>query len=577
MFSKHSKNIKRAFGSAIEHGIAHKKDHKRWNRRQFMSMGGLAAVGSLLLRSTPVNALASNSLSAMMNNSDSDNILVLVRLFGGNDGLNTFIPHTEDVGRAEYEGFRPLVKMMHNTHYTDNQILTGYNHTLGTNSNGQFAMPTQMDALMNLWSNDKMSVIHNVGYPNANGSHFMSSNFWSSGTNDSSNDLYKSGWMGRTLDYDFPCFSIKPPSEPPAILLGNTSSLTFNNQGGSNMALTFTDVQEFNDLIANGDPFSNAAIPNTCASNIERRYLRQVANNGFTYNNSIQAAYSAGTNISYSSYSELANKLSIVAKLIKGGLGTRIYMVTLDGFDTHDNQMNRHHVLLQELSDAVNNFYNDLAETGHSQKTLIMSYSEFGRTIDDNNSGGTDHGTLGPVMFFGDAVSGGFHGTPMDLTDPNLQWTQNVTFESPHQSAIDFRGVYATVLQDWLCLHPETINCMFAGTAFERIPNLIENPCTAAASTFENAATIGYNIHPENANIIQIKYALKQRCNIKLSILTPAGGNVLTLVNETKERDVYTYDFNWQNDQIPPGEYICRLQYGSEAGNTLKERKLILQ
>ncbi len=466
-------------GSSIEHGEAHTHDHQNWNRRQFLSMGGLFAAGSLMLRRTPITSLLPNALTNSLANAGSDNILVLIRLFGGNDGLNTIIPVTMDVGRSEYETFRPNMKLSLNNGFGSNQILTnGYNHTLGINSNGRFAMPIQMDPLMNLWNNGNMSVIHNVGYESANLSHFVSTDYWSSGTNQSSNNLYESGWMGRYVDGEFPTFAGNPPSAPPAILIGNSSDLTFINPGGENMALIFTDVTEFNNLIANGVPHTNITITGNCAVDRERRFLRDIANNGYVYNNSIQTAFSGGGTYSYSTGTELSNKLNIIARLIKGGLDTRIYMVTLDGFDFHVGQMGNHQNLLGDLATSFSDFYADLSSTGHQEKVLSMAYSEFGRTIVDNGSG-TDHGSLNNVMFFGEGLSGGFHGTPMNLADPAIPWQHRVTFESTYQKPTDFRDIYTTILQDWLCVNP-TIG--FPSQTFKRIPALIENPCVCDTS-----------------------------------------------------------------------------------------------
>jgi len=580
MCNQHSnKNQKSThYGSILEHGEAHTKDHEKWNRRQFLSQGGITALGSLLLRKVPVAAIMPNAFTTALNNANSDNILVLIRLFGGNDGLNMIIPHSDDVGAEEYKGFRPTLKRtLAAGHFDTNQLLNNqFNHTIGSISNNEFAVPTEMNPIMDLWNNNKMSIVHNVGYPEANLSHFLSNDYWSSGTNKATDGIYSSGWMGRFSDLKLPCFSIKPPRVPPAIVIGSRSDLTFISPEGNNTALTLSNVQEFNDLLANGSPYPNHSIPSVCANDIERRYLRQVANNAFTYNDAIQQAYDTTNNISgYPTGNELADKLAIVANLIKGGLGTRIYMVTLGGFDTHVGQLEVHSELQQELAEAVKIFYDDLAASGHQEKTLMMAYSEFGRTVKENGSG-TDHGSLGPVMLFGDGVSGGFHGTPMNLSDSRLNNGTRVLFEE--QPATDFRSIYASILQDWLCVHPEVINCMFGGKDLAHLPNLISNPCAASTFSFENAALIGHNRDPENPDIIQIKYALKQNCDVKIRIVNSDGIIVKSWPKYSQERGSYTIDFNWQMYMIPPGEYVCRMHYGNGAtSTTVKERALILQ
>ena len=478
----HHKNHKDQFhGSSIEHGEAHAKDHKNWNRRQFLSMGGLFAAGSLLLRNTPVTSLIPNAFTNALNSVNSDNILVLVRLFGGNDGLNTIIPHT--LYRSQYEAYRPVMKLRHNIHYGDNQILTGYNHSLGADSNNEFAMPYEMDPLMQLWSDNKMSVLHNVGYQSGNLSHFVSTDYWSSGTNTTSDDLFASGWMGRYLNGEFPDFGDTILNDPPAILLGVSSDLTFINCAGENMGLTFPDVQSFNDLVDNeGLSFSNTGIGNACANDRERRFLRDVARSGDNYSNNVYSAYQAGGATPYSTATDLSNKLNIVAKLIKGGLSTRIYMVTLDGFDFHVGQMGNHQALLGDLSNSVRDFFDDLTAANQGQRVMAMAYSEFGRTILDNTTG-TDHGTLNNVMLFGEGLSGGFHGTPMNLADPGIQSQHRVFFESDHQEAIDFRDVYSTILRDWLGVDVSDPDCPTTDTGY--IPDLFENVLNPGCPTTE--------------------------------------------------------------------------------------------
>ncbi len=554
---------------------AHKQDHANWNRRQFLSMGGMFAAGSLLLQNLPVNAMSSPLLNDAVNNPANDNILVLVRLFGGNDGLNMIVPHS-GVRRQDYETLRPTLKQTMGTHYTTNQVLNGYNHTTATNSNGEFALPSIMDPIMPIWNSDRMSVIHNVGYDVPNLSHFLSTDFWSSGVNDYANSLYQSGWMGRYLDFMMPCYEVRPPEIPPAVLIGHSSDLTFINPQGSHMALTFSNVEDFNSLIANQELYPLNGIGNTCAADAERRFLRRIANNSFKYNDALQAAYNSVSPYNgYPANNELADQLAVIGRLIRGGLGTRIYMVELNGFDTHSQQVYNHSVLLQKLADAMKAFQDELDSdtNGVNQKVLSVVHSEFGRTVKENDQTSTDHGNLAPVMIFGNGTQGGFHGQGIDLSQAVATNATRVQL-TDQQQWVDFRDLYATLLDEWLCVHPDIVDCMFR-EHFTRIDGLIANPCQAAP--LDETVLFGYNPHPTQTSTVQIKYAVRQQCDIHIKILDTNGTFIKTIDQGLKKRDAYTADWQWNDPQSPinvsPGEYILQFQMG----NTIKERKIVLQ
>lgn len=560
----------------LENIEAHHQDHTEWNRRQFLSMGGMFAAGSLLLQNLPVKSMASPLLNDLINNPVNDNILVLVRLFGGNDGLNTIIPNSGQ-RRLDYETLRPGLKRTLGTHYTTNQVLTGFNHTTSAMSNGEFALPSVMDSVMPLWNSDRMSIIHNVGYDVPNLSHFLSTDFWSSGTNSFSNPLVTTGWMGRYLDYVMPCYEVRPPEVPPAILIGNSSDLTFINPQGSHMALNFSNVSEFNSLINSQELFPLNVVGQDCPVDAEQRYVRRVANNGFIYNDALQTAYNNASPFNgYPSGNRLARQFEVIGRLIRGRLGTRIYMVEISGFDTHSGQLGAHENLLQETTEAIKAFQDEMDSdpNGISQNVLTVAFSEFGRTVRQNGQNSTDHGNLGPVMLFGNGLRGGFHGQGMDLTQTaNTPFATRVKLSDQTQW-IDFRDMYATLLEEWLCVHPEIVDCMFR-EHFTRIDNLIDNPCIA--NSLDETVLFGYNAHPTKQKTIQVKYAVRQQCEIHIKIFDTNGNFIKTLDQGLKKRDAYTADWEWSDPQNPvyisPGEYILQFQMG----NTIKERKIVLQ
>ena len=196
-------------GAALEHGKAHEKDHQQWSRRSFLRNVGLAGTMSMMLGKFPLTAMSNSPLTYALSNTNSDRVLVLIRLKGGNDGLNTIIP-LFDYGT--YINKRPTIGL------PQNQII---------NLNDEFGIPNYMEGLEGLWQNGQMKVVNSVGYPDQNLSHFRSSDIWASGSD--SNELDSSGWLGRFLNNQFPDYISNPPEQPPAIQIGGTGNIIFNN------------------------------------------------------------------------------------------------------------------------------------------------------------------------------------------------------------------------------------------------------------------------------------------------------------------------------------------------------------
>ncbi len=460
-------------GTRLQDGAtAHTADHQQWSRRQFLSGTSMAAAGGLIFGSSPLLSWASPLLSSLYENPDNDRVLILIRLNGGNDGLNTIVPYGTNYRRERYECLRKTLKI-------EDADLTGLD--VGTTSSG-FALPNWADRMHCMWDAGNMAVIHNVGYPNTNRSHFAGSDLWASGANNGSqpfDERSRTGWMGRYFNETLPAFLSAPPTIPPAIQIGTSNNLIFRGNNGIPHDLVFTDLEAFYELIESGQLYSTGMFGDeACARDIERTFVRRIANNTFHYAASVGNAYRKASlkhEDHYGSDNGLADQLKIVSRLIKGGLKTKIYMVSLGGFDTHNAQYDTHRALIQTLSDAVHAIQYDLTQNGHSQRVLMMTFSEFGRTVTQNgigDSAGTDHGTLAPVMLFGDAVNGNnFYGTPINLDTKKIDKFGLVNFESTkyndaagnvidvtgQEGAIDFRSVYDKVLRDWLCADAQTV------------------------------------------------------------------------------------------------------------------------
>lgn len=548
----------------------HDKEHRNWSRRQFLWTGGLATAAGLLLGKTPVSAIGASPLTTVLNNLESDRILVLINLFGGNDGLNTIIPHSDEVGNSAYRDLRPDLALQHQTDYIDNTLLSNF----GPNN---FALPTTMNPLMDLWNNNQMAVLHSVGYEQQNLSHFLSTKIWQAGSDDEFENRYKSGVIGRQIEYEFPAFEAAPPSIPPALQIGVVNNHIFEGTMGNNLGLVFNSPNEFYQLASTGNLYGVDGFGD-CPQDDKRIFLRQVANNANRYSATIKAAYDASTtDAEYmaegTSSSRLDHQLKIIARLIKGNLGTKVYLGYANKYDTHASQKEFHLGLLADLANNIRSFFDDLG--ADADRVLLMTFSEFGRTVRQTGIGdgaGTDHGNLAPIMLFGGAantnavIEPGFHGQVMDF---NQVANGRLPFEN-QAGATDFRRVYATVMEQWLCLPTLAVDYIL-GAHYERIPNLIANPCEAS-TTAETDILLGHRPHPDSATNINLQYALLQKGIVRLKIMDKSGQDLHTLFHEVKTAGSHTFTFSPEEYLLSSGEYIYQL----EAGGKKYMRQLVI-
>jgi uncharacterized protein (DUF1501 family) len=424
-----------------------------------------------------------------------------------------------------------------------------------------YGMPLSTNALQPLWEEGMMKVIFNVGYPEPNYSHFRSYDIIASGSD--SNVVQNTGWMGRFLDNEYAAFLETPPTVPPALQIGVQADLVFRADQ-ANMALAVSSPQEFYQIAQTGQLYDLASLGNT-PRELELAYVRQTANAAFRYAETIKVAFSKGKNqVDYPTNNNLAEQLAIVAKLIKGNLGTRVFMVEIGGFDTHALQLEYHQNQLKKIADSVKAFFDDLAfgGSGLEQKVLGMTFSEFGRTIYENASMGTDHGWGTPMMLFGGGIGNGFTGAYQDLSNPD-------PYTDPPFS-VDFRSVYATLLQNWLGNTPELVHYVMG----QQQP-IIGGLVPAIAPTLGDngkCALLGHNPHPIQPTTIEIKYALMHNGPIRLQLLDKAGHVLRTLVNEYKPLGSYTFHFTPSEWFVMPGSYQYRLQSGGQ----IFQRNLVL-
>lgn len=516
-------------GATLEHRDAHAREHRLWSRRDFLSASGLLGAGSMLLGGLPVRAFQPTPLLAAMQASDNDRILVLIRLDGGNDGLNTVIKR----GSAEYYNLRPTLGL------ADSKLWALSN---------EYGMPLETDSLQPLWSEGMMKVILNVGYPNPNYSHFRSSDIIVSASD--SETVVETGWVGRFLENEYAAFLEAPSSVPPALQIGIQTNLLFKAED-ANMALAVSSPQEFYQIAQTGQLFETTSLGD---SNRDRElaYLRQTANAAFRYADTIRNAFYAGKNdVDYPAANDLSKPMEIIARVIKGNMGTRIFLVDIADFDTHVHQMANHLNLLQQVSTAVRAFYDDLAHgnSGLEKKVLTMTFSEFGRTIYENGSRGTDHGAGTHTLLFGGGIGNGFVGDYQDLSNPD-------PIGDPPFS-VDFRDVYASVLQDWLGNPPELVEYVL-GRPVSPIGGLVP-PMSPALGDNGKAALLGHNPHPTLPNAYEIKFAITQGSTVRLQLLDQTGHVLRTLLSDFMPAGSHTFLFRPAQWYLPPGAYRYRL------------------
>ncbi len=527
-------NKKNRRGSALEHGEAHQRDHQKWSRRTFLKNLGLATGGATLLGGMPVRALGLSPLTALLNGGIEERALVIIRLAGGNDGLNTIIP-LYDYGA--YINNRPTVGL------PQNQLI---------NLNDSFAMPQSMQALNPLWQEGRMKVIHGVGYPEQNLSHFRSSDIWDSASD--SNVVDDSGWLGRFILNQYPDFINDPPTVPPAIQIGNYGSILFNDEGGSSLSYSVTEPQELEQLAQSGQLFDTVNLPD-CHFGEQLGFVRTVTNNTFRYAESIANAYAASANaVEYEG--NLGYQLSLVARMVKGNLGTKLYLVSIGSFDTHAGQGNTHPMLLNEVATQVKNFFDDLSAGERARDVLCMTVSEFGRRLDENGSAGTDHGAAAPMLLFGPGLNGnGFVGMHPSLDE--LDAAGNLIFST------DFRQVYATVLENWLCLDPSEVDEVL-GRNFNRL-NLGLDCMATSTSSPAPGSRLEAKILYQNDGSIAIQYYLPNAGNVQLQVLDMMGRPVETLVSGYQLFGTHQAIFRPSRRLPASGMYVAFLRVGKQA------------
>jgi len=396
-------------------------------RRQFL---GATLRGSTLVSmglSAPT-FLCRTALAAAKSPPPGDRVLVVIQLSGGNDGLNTVVPFGDELYAKNRTSLQiPIDQVKKIDDYC--------------------GLHPSLEGFAKLLEDGQLSVLHGIGYPNPSRSHFRSMDIWH--TASLAEKLPNEGWLGRAISRP----ELRREGVMTAVHFGGKLPLALVGRSVEVPSLTSLDDYKLHAGVASRGQLAAVAASQRGDSTLQ--FLQRTTLEAYSSSGKIEEmTRKYDTPVSYPP-NDLARKLKLIAQLIDSGLGTRIFYVSLDGFDTHANQIPAHANLLRELGDAVKAFMDDLGHHGHRDRVLAMTFSEFGRRVKENGSRGTDHGAGAPMFLVGGKVRAGQVGrypSLSDLDDGDLKFHT------------DFRGAYAAILEEWL-------NCPSApvlGDTFER-------------------------------------------------------------------------------------------------------------
>jgi len=385
------------------------------SRRSLLSKG-LAGVS---LAATAPHFLSLSSRVLAGEPMADDRILVVLQLSGGNDGLSMVVPFEDPAyGRARRTtAVRDPLKL-----------------------EGGVGLHPELKAMHALFGDGKLAIVQGVSYPNPNRSHFESMDIWH--TADVRGRASPTGWIGRAVD------ACCPDAKDPNLVVNIGKSAPYALEAKVHKPVSFESPESYRWAGAPGDKDEFEKLNEDGGADSEVEWLHRVAVDARASSKKIRAAAAGYRPKADYPRSQLASDLRTVAALIDGGLPTRVYYVSFGGFDTHNGQQNRYGQLMRELDPALGAFHADLKAQGHLGRVLVVSFSEFGRRVDENASAGTDHGVAGPMLLLGESVKGGLHGKQPSLTDLD---------EGDLKMQVDFRSVYATVLDDWMRVAPEKV------------------------------------------------------------------------------------------------------------------------
>lgn len=547
-------------------------------RRNFIQKLGFAAGVPIAFQGVPLQVLASNKpLQRLAAQSTNDNVLIILQMHGGNDGLNTFIP----LGNYdEYYSRRANIAIPYKS---GNRTLIPLDSTVADAD--QIGLHPDMQGFKDLYDAGKAAVFQGVSYERNNGSHFRGRDIWFMGGD--VDDYYSSGWIGRYLNQEYAPlqypeeFPTESMPDPLALEMGQDVSLLFHQTGNIPTSISLPgDPVSIRNLMNGLSGFSDEGIDprgfppeflNNSPYGKEMDWILSLEDKSETYMDRLVEVYNNSSESkavypekypfqSRSSGNPLSNQLQLVARLLEGGIKTKVFLVKIGGFDTHAEQTESynptyggHAALLYYISEAMKAFNTDLINRGLHTRVLTVSMSEFGRRIGSNGSYGTDHGTGGPVMMFGAGVNPGIYGTNPDMSQNNVGMQ------------FDYRQLYAGILNEWLGVDQSVITNDIFFKDFISGPNpnggnyepldLIKETITGTDDFLKSKFNIA-SIYPNPATkYVQANIVINDYQNVRVELID-VNGRVVQQLSRSLSPGKHTVTFKLDN--TPPGIYFVK-------------------
>ena len=514
-------------------------------RRNFIKKAGLLTVPTMIGGIKVSNLTMSARFLKSFANIESNRTLVLIDLNGGNDGLNSFVPI--DV-YDQLANVRP-------------QVLIPQNKLLPFSD--KISLHPAMSGIKNLFDDGQLSVIQGVGYPNQNRSHFRSADIWNKGIKADENT--DTGWLGRYLDDEFPNYPEDYPNDietdPFAITMGGV----FNSQTCEGMLSSFSlSLLKLGEL--------GGLTPGLEGNYTDDYYGDQLAflNDRFRKSNIYAVRLEEAADIGYANDSlypetDLAQQLKTVCRLISGGLQTRIYVLSLGGFDTHEGQVDpsdptkgAHAELLTILSEAIAAFQQDLRLQNLDHQVLGMTFSEFGRRIIANASYGTDHGSAAPMILFGSCLN-------QRIIGDNPEIANDVDPDEGVPMQYDFKSVFGSVLVDWFNSTEEQVRSLLIED-FQYIP-IIGNCSNPQPQTIP---TLNVRVHPNPfKDFFKLIFILEKESLVKISLSDVLGKDIQLIAYRNFKAGKHRVIIEGLN--LTSGVYFAR----TEVGNVVKTIRVV--
>lgn len=535
----------------------------------------------------PVKLMAHNSLTRLAKKATNDKVLIILQMHGGNDGLNAVIPveaydlyysRRANIAIPSKNSLRKMINL-------DNTL----------KSEAKVGLHPDMFHMKDLYDRGRATIVQGVSYKNNNGSHFRGRDISFMGG--SFDDYFSSGWVGRYLEKEFEPLGHYPEDfpiqgvmeDPLAIEIGSDVSLIFHQDGHIPTSISIDDPESFENLVDTLDGFQDNKLydprglpPDDLKDSPywkELNWILDMEVKSEDYAKRLLDVFESApkTTITYpenyifnapsgSMTNPLTHQLRLIARLLHGGVKTKVFLVKIGGFDTHAQQvesydptMGTHAALMYHISSAMKAFQDDLAARGIEDMALTVTTSEFGRRIHSNGSYGTDHGTGGPVFIFGKGINAGVIGNVPDLMQDNVEMQY------------DYRQVYAAILRDWMQVPEETINNdiffknFFNGPKEEGTGNYepisVASTVISGLEDFKSSRFKLYEVFPNPVKTeANIGFRINSKSHVKIALLDSQGRELQVLMNEDREEgehfvkaDVSVY---------PPGVYLYQIKAG---------------